>query len=119
MDRLHNTEFEALDDDIIVIRHLEDAEISIEDIRNNLEHIKEAYPGRKLLLIDHKYSYSLSYDSLNELLGITYFKALATLVYDSHKKRLIEDSILAFKLTVPYKAFEDSESATQFLRSHK
>ena len=119
MDRLQKTEFEVLDNDIIVIRHLEDAEITREDIRNNLTHIKETCPGRKLPLIDHENSYSLSFDALDELLGITCFKALAPLVYDGNKKRLKEGSVSAFKLTVPYKAFEDIESAIHFLRSHE
>jgi hypothetical protein len=118
-DRLGNTEFDALDDDIVIIRHLEGAEIATGDIKANLIHIKEHYPKRELLLLDHRYSYALSADALQELLGVTYFKAWATVLPDPSRRQLIESAIKAFRPSVPYAAFDTMDAAVRFLRSIK
>ena len=67
--------------DIVTIRHCQAAEITKENIRENLQKIQTAYPQKRLLLIDHCYSYSFTCDAVIALKQLTYFNKIASLVY--------------------------------------
>ena len=111
-----NTEFYTLDDDIVAIRHIEGSEVTGADIMHNQQYIEEHYPNRRLLLVDHSNSYSLTPDAFYALMNNTYFKARATLAPDSKRKWLIEKASAPLNLAVPYQVFDDLDEAVAFLR---
>jgi hypothetical protein len=109
---------EILDEypDIVTIRHCPDGEITEQHMLENLHAIQECYPEKKLLLIDHAHSYSLSFGALQFLQGIEYFDRMASLVPTTAMAKHIERSLRWVQFSIPFRVCSDIESALRFLR---
>lgn len=110
---------EILDDypDIVTIRHKMDLEIAAEQIQETLQIIRRDYPDKRLLLVEHRYSYSLSFEAMQLFQEIDYFDRIASLVIDAMRVRQIERSVMWVKFRVPFRVFANRDEAVQFLRA--
>jgi hypothetical protein len=112
---------EILDEylDIVTIRHCADVEITGEYLLENLHVIQEQYPEKKLLLIDHAHSYSLSFGAMQLLQDIECFDRMASLVLSTAMAKHIERSLLWVQFSIPFRVCSDIESALRFLRGEE
>lgn len=109
---------EILDEypDILTIRHCADVEITEQHILENLHAIQERYPEKKLVLVEHTHSYSLSFRAMQFLQDIEYFNRIASLVPNTAMLKHIERSLLWVQFSVPFQVCSDLQVALRFLR---
>ena len=68
--------------DILIIEPKEFAEIDGDDLDEGLHAIEQHFPEFKLVLFDHKHSYSYTFKAMFRLKEVFRFKAVASLVGD-------------------------------------
>jgi hypothetical protein len=102
--------------DIVTIRHGADLEITEQHMLETLNIIKERYPEKKLLLVEHTYSYSLSFGAMQFLQNIGYFDRMASVVPHKAMAEHVERSLTWVQFRVPFRVFTDIEAALRFLR---
>ncbi len=118
MDVLAKTEFEGLGDDIVIIRHRDGVQIGRADILAGIAYVRKVFPGRRLVLVDHRYSYSLDYGAIEALRATDAFDAMASWVSNPGLLARVKSGREMFRFPVPYEVFGDRDKAVGFLRRH-